>query len=142
MHIPQVRYTEADKAFVNIYNAQAVALAAGDSVVWYTTSPDGVRTYQPTTATLSLFVGVADSPIPTLSYGEAQAYGYRSAALVTNTTDQIITAGDILVPMDQKDYLGRSGQSDGKYGFVFAGETVATAATPAAALKKVFIRAL
>lgn len=142
MLFPSVLSTEPDKVFVNVYNSQASTVDAGDAICWNTTSPDGVVTTQPTTATLSLFVGIVDQPIATASYGLAQAYGYRSAALVTNDTSVAVAAGDILIPVNAADRLARSGASDGKSGFVFAGEAVATATTPAAALKKVFIRAL
>lgn len=134
--------TEADKVFVNILNNQASALSDGDVVVWNTSTPDGVRTTQPVTATLSLFVGIADGSVAASAYGLAQAYGYKSAALVTDTTNQAIAAGDILIPVNAKDYLARSAASDGKTGFVFAAAAVTTATTPSATTKGVFIRAL
>lgn len=142
MLIIPVVSTNADTAFVNVLNNQASALAAGKVVVWNTSTPDGVRTTQAASGTLSLFVGIADSAIPASGYGVAQAYGYRSAALVTNTTNQAITAGDILIPVAAADHLARSGAGDGKTGFVFAAADVATATTPAAASVAVFIRAL
>lgn len=142
MLIQPVVSTEADKAFVNILNVQAVALADGDAVVWHTTSPDGVRTMQPTTATLSLFAGIVDGAIAASAYGLAQAYGYKSAGLVLNHTTQAIAAGDILIPVNAQDHLARSAASDGKTGFVYAAEAFATATTPAAATKKVFLRSL
>lgn len=142
MLIPHVVQTEADKVFVNILNNQAAALSDGDVVVWNTSTPDGVRTTQAVTATLSLFVGIADGSVAASAYGLAQAYGYKSAALVTDTTNQAIAAGDILIPVNAKDYLARSAASDGKTGFVFAAAAVATATTPSASTKGVFIRAL
>ncbi len=142
MKFATVLNTEADKLWVNILNTQASALDEGDSVVWSTTTPDGVRTMQPTTATLSLFVGIADDAIAASAYGLAQAYGYRSTALVTNATNASIAAGDILIPVNAADYAARSAASDGKTGFIFAGEAFASNATPAAAKKKVFLKAL
>lgn len=142
MLFPHVVQTEADKVFVNILNNQAAALSDGDAVVWNTSTPDGVRTTQPATATLSLFVGIADGAIAASAYGLAQAYGYKSAVLITNHTTQAIAAGDILIPVDAVDNLARSAASDGKSGFVFAAAAVATATTPAAATSAAFIRAL
>ena len=142
MLFPHVVNTEADKAFVNTLNTQAVALSAGDAVQWDTATADGVRTLQPTTAALSLFVGLADSAIAASAYGLAQAYGYRAEGLVTNGTSIAVAAGDILVPTNAADYLSYSATSTGTSGFVYAGEAFATATTPAAAVKKVFIRAL
>jgi hypothetical protein len=142
MKFAQVTNTEADKIWVNILNTQASALDEGDLVVWSTTTPDGVRTMQPTTATLSLFVGVADSAIAASAYGLAQSYGYRGTALVTNATNVSIAAGNILVPVNAADYAAYSAASDGKSGFLFAGEAFASNATPAAAKKKVFIKSM
>lgn len=139
---PHVVNTEADKAFVNILNNQTVALDAGDTVGWNDSTPDGVRTTQLVTATLSLFVGIADSSIASGAYGLAQAYGYRAEALATNHTTQAVAAGDILIPVTAVDYLNRSAASDGKTGFVYAAAAIATATTVGTALVKVFLRAL
>ena len=143
MLLPQIVQTEADKVFVNVLNNQASATANGDALAWNTSSPDGVRSTAPTTATLSLFVGVSDGAIAASAYGLAQAYGFRSSAKVTTHTTQAITAGDILVPVDQVAYLGRSAASDGKTGFVFAAAAVTTDTTPGSTTAvSVFIRAL
>ncbi len=142
MLIPHVVNTEADKVFVNILNNQTVALADGDLVVWNVSSPDGVRTTQPVTATLSLFVGVADGAIAASGYGLAQAYGYKAAVAHIDDTGTATTAGDIFVPVNTKDYAAYSAASDGKTGFLFAGEAVITDSTPAETTKKMFIKAL
>src|SRR5574342_990540 len=97
MLIPHVVSTEADKVFVNVLNNQTAALADGDAVVWNTSSPDGVRTTQAAATTLSLLVGISDGAISASAYGLAQAYGYKSAALVTVDTTVSIVAGDILI---------------------------------------------
>lgn len=143
MLIPHVVSTEPEKVFVNVLNVQAVTVQAGDVVVWDVGTADGVRTTQPVTATLSLVVGVVDTDIATLSYGLVQNYGYRAAgALITNDTSVAVVAGDILIPVTATDRLARTSASDGKAGFIYAAEAFATATTPAAALKKVFIRCL
>ena len=142
MLIPHVVSTEADKVFVNILNNQSSALSDGDLVCWNTSSPDGVRTTQPSTNILSLFVGVADGAIAASAYGLAQAYGYKSTVAVINSDTVAIAAGDILVPVNAADYAKRSAASDGKTGFLFAGAAVATDTTPAATTAKGFIRAL
>lgn len=143
MMIPHVVQTEPDKVFVNFLNVQAVTVNAGDSIVWDVGTADGVRATQPVAATLSLFLGVVDTDTAASAYGLAQCYGYRSGALVSNATSVSILAGDILVPVTATDRLERSATSDGKTGFVFAGETyAANTSVVAALLKKVFIRAL
>lgn len=145
MLLPTVVQTEADKVFVNILNNQTVSLSNGDLVVWNTSTPDGVRTTQPATATLSLFVGVADGTIAASAYGLAQAYGYKSAVLNLPVTNVTVVAGDILVPVNGQDYgtyHADSTNKKGLSGFLFAGEGVASQTTPAAATIKAFIRAL
>ena len=143
MLIPHVVQTEADKVFVNVLNNQASSVTDGDAIAWNTSSPDGVRTTQPVSDTLSLFVGLADGTIAASAYGLAQAYGYKAVASVTNDTSVAIVAGDILIPVDNADYLARSGASDGSTGFVFAAAAVVTATTPAAVSSGgVFLRAL
>jgi len=145
MMIPHVVNTEADKVFVNFLNVQAVTVGSGDSIVWDTATADGVRATQPVTATLSLFLGIVDIDTPASAYGLAQVYGYRASALLTNSTNVAIVAGDILVPTTGADFLGYHADSTNKKGLsgiVFAGEAYATNTTPVSALKKVFIRAL
>jgi len=143
MMIPHVVQTEADKVFVNFLNVQAVTVQAGDVIVWDVGTADGVRATQQVTATLSLFLGIVDSDTAASSYGLAQCYGYRGVgALITNDTSVSVVAGDILVGVTATDRLVRSATSDGKTGFVYAGELYATNTTPVAALKKVFVRAL
>lgn len=145
MLIPHVTNTEAEKVFVNFLNVQAVAADAGDSIVWDTATADGVRATQPVTATLSLFLGIVDIATPASAYGLAQVYGYRASALLTNSTNVAIVAGDILVPTTGADYLAYHADSTNKKGLsgiIYAGEAFATATTPASALKKVFIRSL
>lgn len=144
MMIPHVVNTEPDKVFVNVLNVQAVTVQAGDVVAWDTSTPDGVRATQPVTATLSLFVGICDADIAASAYGLVQVYGYRAAALVTNDTSVTVAAGDILIPVTATDRLTRSTNAvAGASGFVYAGEAyAANTSVVAAALKKVFIRAL
>lgn len=142
MLIPHVVQTEADKVFVNILNNQASALSDGDVVVWNGTSPDGVRTTQPATATLSSVVGAAEGAIAASAYGLAQAYGYKSAVLCINNKTTAFAVGNILIPVNGADHLARSAAADGKSGFFTAAQTFVTDSTPAAATKKVFIRCL
>ena len=139
MRFAQVQSTGPDKVWVNILNVQAVALAGGDAVVWDITSPDGVRVSQPASATLSALVGIADGAIAASAYGEAQAYGYRNGALTTNDTNVSIAAGNVLVPVAGQDYIVYSAAGTGVEGKVIAAELYASGATPAAALKKVFL---
>jgi len=146
MLIPHVVSTEADKIYVNVLNNQASALSDGDAVCWNTSSPDGVRTTQPTTATFSLLVGLASGTIAASAYGLAQAYGYKSVASVTNTTNTAIAAGDQLVPVTATDYLVRQGAGNAALvggGYVFAAAAVSTATTPGiVASGGVFLKAL
>ncbi len=141
MVFQRINKNTAEKAYALYKNVQAVAADVGDAVVLDTATFDGVRITQPVTATLSLFIGIVARAIAVNAIGLVQLHGYASA-LVTNNTSVAIAAGEILVPVTAVDYLARSGASDGKSGFVIAGEAVATATTAVAALKKVFLRGL
>jgi hypothetical protein len=144
MLIPHVVQTEADKVFINILNNQAVSVTDGDLVAWNVSTPNGVRTTQPVTATLSLLCGVVDGTIAAGAYGLAQAYGYKAACLVTGDPTHAIVAGDILLPDvtvgTEPDYAGWAAASDGTTGFLFAAEAVASSA--AAAAVGVFIKCM
>ena len=142
MLIPHVVQTEADKVFVNVLNNQTAACTAGDVLVWNGTSPDGVRVTQPASGTLSLVVGLADSAIAASGYGLAQAYGYNSAALVTNCTDTALAIGDVLIAFAAVDYLRYEKAGTGLDGFFYAAATLATDTTPAETTHGVFIRCL
>lgn len=133
---------QAEVGFTRVKNVSGGALAQGDTVVWDVTAPDGVRVSKAATATLSLLVGILVAALANGAYGIAHSYGYNANAKVTNDTSVAVAAGDILIPVNAQVYLARSAASDGKTGFVFAAEALATATTPAAALKKVFIKCL
>jgi hypothetical protein len=141
MLIPHVVQTEADKVFVNIYNSQDSSVTDGDLVCWDTTSPDGVKTTQPTTQTFSIFCGVVDGTVAAAAYGLAQAYGYKAAVMITGVQANDTSAGDILVPVTATDYA--QWQSSGEVaggGFVMAAEAVTSSTT--VTTYKAFIRAL
>lgn len=140
MLFPHVVQTEADKVFVNILNTQAVALADGDIVVWDTSTADGVRSTQPATGTLSLVIGAADGAIAASAYGLAQSYGYKAKVNITGDASHPIVVGDILLPVNAVDYLTWSTASDGKSGFFFAAETIASLGD--ATTYKAFIRCM
>lgn len=136
---------QAEVGYARVKNISGGAMAKGDSVVLDVSAPDGVRVSKPATATLSLFMGVLIAAVANGAYGLVQAYGYNAFASVTNHATQAIAAGDILIPVDAAYHLNRSGAGDGKTGFVFAAEAVAAITTTtlaAAALRKVFVRAL
>jgi len=132
----------AENVFSVFYNASGAAMAAGSAASLETGTFNGVRMSAPASATLSLYLGQCAQSIANSDYGLVQVYGYCPTALVTNSTNQAIAAGDILVPVNAATYLNRSAVSDGKTGFVIAGAAVATATTPAAAAASVFIRAM
>lgn len=142
MLFQRVNREDAERVFAIFYNIAGATITANYPAVWDVTSPDGVAVSKPATATLSLLVGIATENIADSAYGKFQLYGYRSSAYVTNDTSQAIAAGNILIPVNAQWYLDYSAASDGKSGFVYAAEAFATAATPAAANKKVFIRCL
>lgn len=133
---------DAEKVLAIFYNVQGATITANYGCRLDTATFDGVRVTQPTTATLSMFVGIANQSITDSTYGLVQIYGYRGSAFVTNDTSQAISAGDELKPVNAANHLTRSAASTGISGFVVAGEAFATATTPAAAAKKVFIRAM
>ena len=146
MLIPHVVQTEADKVFVNVLNNQASSVTDGDALCWNTSTPDGVRTTQPTSATFSLLVGLANGTIAAGAYGLAQAYGFKSTASVTSTTNSAIVAGDMLVPVTATDYFVMNTAGNGAVAggnFVYAAAAVTTDTTPTVvASGGVFIRAL
>lgn len=135
---------DAEKAFLIVKNVSGATMTAGYSCIWDVSAPDGVRVTKPATATLSLFVGIADDDIVDSAYGLVQAYGYRATGYVINGV-VTIAAGNILIPENAAWSLAYSAASDGKTGFVYAGEAVAyvTQTTlSTAANKKVFLRAM
>lgn len=129
--------------FVNVLNNQGSAVTDGEAVVWNTSTPDGVRTTQPASATLNLLVGLADGTIAASAYGLAQAYGYKASGSVSNNATTAIAAGDVLVPVAAADYLAWSATGTSlAAGVVYAAEAKVTDSTPVPAATKVFIRAL
>lgn len=142
MIFQRINREDAEKVFLIAYNVAGATVTANYPAVWDVSTADGVRVSKPATATLSLFIGVANKDIADSAYGLFQVYGFRASAFVTNDTSQAIAAGDVLIPVNAQWYAARSTASDGKSGFLYAGEAFATATTPAAANKKVFIRAL
>lgn len=134
-----------DLGFVIAYNVAGATITAGYAACWDTGTFDGVRVTQPTTATFSLLVGLADSDLVDSAYGLFQVYGYRQSGFVTNDTSVAIAAGDLLVPVTAQYRLARKAAGDGAMTggtLIIAGQSFATATTPAAANKNVFIRAL
>ena len=145
MIFQRINRTDAETVFVVVYNVAGATLTAGYSCCWATGTADGIRVTQPTTATFALFVGIANADIVDSAYGLVQVYGYRASGFVTNDTSVAIAAGDLLAPVTATYRLVRKAAGDGAMAggtHVMAGEAFATATTPAAANKKVFIRAL
>ena len=142
MMFRRLGHDKPEKVFQIVYNIAGATITTGYPAVWDITSPDGLKVSKPATATLSLVVGFATENIVDSAYGKVQCYGYNTQAYMTNDTSVAVAAGNIMIPVDGQFYLARSAASDGKSGFVYAAEAFATAATPAAANKKVFIRAL
>src|SRR5512135_2235741 len=104
MLFQRVNRTDAEKVFIIVYNVSAATMTAGYACVWDITSPDGVRVSKPATATLALFVGIANSDIADSSYGLVQVYGYRQTAYCINDTS-LSAAGDIMIPVNAQWYL-------------------------------------
>ena len=142
MIFQRINATDAEKVFGIFQNVSGATITAGYPGVWSSSTPDGVRVTQPSTALLSCLVGLAVNNVLDSAYGKFQNYGYKSSAFLTNDASVAVAAGDILIPVDGQWHLARSGAGDGKSGFIYAAEAFATATTPAAAMKKVFIRAL
>ncbi len=144
MQFPRLNREDPEKVLIIVQNVSGATIVAGYSAVWDISAPDGVRVSKPATATLSLFAGIADADIVDQAFGLLQAFGYRSAGYVINGVTAV-AAGDILVPVDAVWSLVRSAAGDGKTGFVYAGEAIASVTQTTlstAANKKVFIRAL
>lgn len=144
MVFPRINRDKKEWAFGVFKNAESsTAMAVGSAVVWSCTSPDGNKVLLPTTALLGLFVGITLDAIAAGDYGRVQTYGFCSQALVFQSQTTAHTAGHVLLPANGQAYLlGTFAAGDGKSGFVYAAEDIATVTTGAAALKKVFIRAL
>ena len=137
---------DAEKVFAIFYNVQGATITAGYAARLDTVTFDGVRVSQPTTATFSLLVGIANASIADSTYGLVQIYGYRQSAFVTNDTSVAIAAGDILISVNGVNNLARSAAGNGTQiagsGLIIAGALVGTATTPAAAAVKCFIRCM
>jgi hypothetical protein len=142
MLFQRINRGDAEQVYAAFYNVAGAQITANYPAVFDTATADGVRVTKPATAVLSLFVGVASRDIADSAYGLFQVYGFRSSAFMTNDTSVAIAAGDILIPVNAQWHLARSAASDGKSGFIVAGESFATATAPAASTKKAFIRAL
>jgi hypothetical protein len=142
MIFQRINRDDAEKVFGIFRNIAGATITANYPAVWSSSTPDGVRVTQPTTALLSCFVGLANRDVLDSAYGLFQMYGYRVSAFVTNDTSVAVAAGDILIPVNAAWHLARSGAGDGKSGFVYAAAAVSTATTPAGASVKVFVRAL
>lgn len=145
MRFERVNYSDAEKVFAVFYNVSAATITAGYPACWDVSTCDGIRVTKPATANLSLVVGLAAENIANSTYGKFQVYGYNSSGLVINATAQDVTAGNIIVPVNAQWYLNYSAASDGKSGFLLAGETYASVTQTtlsAAAAKKVLIRCL
>lgn len=146
MMFQRLNAADAEKVFAIFYNVQGATITANYVTRLDTATFDGVRVSQPTTATFSLLVGVANASIADSNYGLVQIYGYRGSAFITNDTSQAIAAGDILISVNAVNHLARSAAGNGTQiagsGLIIAGEAFATATTPAAAAKKVFIRCM
>jgi hypothetical protein len=133
----------ADNVLSIVKNVSGATLAAGAIANFEDgTNADGVRVTVPATATLGLCAGVIPAAIANNEYGFCLRSGYTASASVTNNTSVSVLGGDILVPVNAASYLARSAAADGKTGFFQAMELVATATTPAAALKKVLVKCL
>jgi len=143
MLIQPISRTDPETVYSIVRNVAGATITAGYPVVWdISATIDGNRVSKPATASLSSLVGIADETAADSAYFKVQIYGYRSEAYLTNDTSVAVAAGDILIPVNAQWYLARSGAADGKSGFLTAGEAFATAATPAAANKKILIRCM
>jgi hypothetical protein len=143
MLFQRINRSDPEQVYAIFYNVAGATITAGYPAVWDLSSPDGVAVTKPSTAALSLIVGIAAQTITDSSYGKFQVYGYRASAYVTNATSVTVSYGNILIPVDSQWYLANSAQGDGKSGFIFAAETyAANTSVTAAGNKKVFIRCL
>jgi hypothetical protein len=132
-----------DAVFTIVRNCSSAARSIGDNVVWDGgASVDGVRVTVNATNSIQLFRGVLTEALADSAYGKCQIHGYNAAAYITNTTNQSITAGDVLIGISAKDGLAYSAAGTGVTGFVYAAEAFVTSSTPAEVLKKVLIRAM
>lgn len=144
-----------ENVYSTIKNATGSSIAKGSAVVWDATALDGFSVMLPTTATLSLLVGVLVETIAAGAYGSVCIYGFRGAAATITAHTAIygalvqndggggsdIAVGDILVPVNGQAYFARSAASDGKTGLVMAMQAY-TKGTQVVAEKAVFVRCM
>lgn len=142
MLFQRINREDAEKVFSIFYNVAGATITANYPAVWDVSTADGIRVSKPATATLGLFVGLANRDVADSAYGLFQQYGYRASAFVTQGTSVAVTAGNPLKLVAAQWYLTDAAVGDGLAGFIYAAEAFATATTPAATTKKVFIRAL
>src|SRR5438552_1893725 len=146
MIFQRLNANDAEKVFAIFYNVQGATVTANYATRLDTGTFDGIRVSQPTTATLSLLVGIANTSIADSSYVLVQIYGFRTSCFVTNDTSVAIVAEDILTSVNAANHLARSAAGNGTQiagsGLIVSGVAVATATTPAAAAKACFIRCM
>lgn len=143
MLFQRLNRSDAEKVFIIIKNVAGATITANYPCVWdISATVDGVNVSKPASTTLSCFVGIADDDIADAAYGLVQIYGYRASAYITNDTSVAVAAGDCLIPVNAQWYLDTGAAGTGLNGLIYAAEAFATATTPAAANKKVLIRAM
>ena len=145
MIFQRINRSDAETVFMVVYNVAGATITANYPSVWDTSTADGIRVTKPATAVFALFAGIANADIVDSAYGLVQMFGYRASGYITNDTSVAIAAGDLLAPVTAQWYMARKAAGDGAMAggtHVMAGEAFATATTPAAANKKIFVRAL
>lgn len=140
MLIPQINggvLQGPEVVYGSFYNPSGSTLPA-DSVaqIDISTSADGIRISQPTTAGLICPVGIVHAAIATLTYGLVQMYGYRSTSKVL-TTDTSQAAGLRLIAVNAQDYLASASAGDTTFVLV---ESHATSTSTVS--KKIFIKCM
>jgi len=145
MLFQRINRTDAEKVFSVLQNVQASTISQGAiAVLDITSSVNGVRVSQAAAATLGLAVGVAAESVADSAFGKFQVYGFNSQVYVTNSTNNSINAGDVLIAVASANHLAslETTAATGANGFFYAAEDFVTATTPAVAQKKAWIRAL
>jgi len=89
---------DPERIFIVVYNSTASSLTNGQPVRWdYTTDVNGVGVEKPlgrsTDNRGNAFAGIVAETIASEEYGLIQIYGYHSATIVTNDTDNSILVG-------------------------------------------------
>lgn len=117
-HRPSIDDPEVKRIVVK--NIWSESIPRGGTCVWAPSYRAGYVS-RPSTATLSLFAGIAIEEIAPQVEGVIVGYGFVET--LVDLATPVATAGRILVPVNAQFYARDSGASDGKSGFIVSADS-------------------